>query len=63
MNLNPNFILNQIKNNPKFRNNTVMQNALQMYQNGDEKGLNELCQNVCKSNGTSMEEMRKKYGI
>lgn len=63
MNLNPNFILNQIKNNPKFKNNTVMQNALQMYQNGDNQGLTELCENVCKSNGTSMEEMRKKYGI
>lgn len=60
---NPNFIINQIKNNPKLMNNTVMQNALTMYQNGDNKGLTELCENVCQSNGTSMKEMRKKFGF
>ena len=64
MNLNPsNILLNQIMNAPQFRNNAVMQNAFKMYQNGDEKGVIELCQNVCQSNGTSIEEMRKKYGI
>lgn len=63
MNLEPNFIINQLKNNPKFKNNPVMQNALNMYQQGDNKGLTELCKNVCQSNGTSIEEMRKKYGI
>ena len=61
--INAEMIINSIKNNPNFRNNTVMQNALTMYQNGDNKGLTELCENVCKSNGTSVEEMRKKYGI
>ena len=60
---NPNFIVNQIMNAPQFRNNTVMQNAIKMYQSGDNKGLTELCENVCKNNGTSVEEMRKKYGI
>lgn len=63
MNLDPKFIVSQLMNNPRFKNNAVMQNAFKMYQQGDEKGLTELCQNVCKSNGTSMEEMRKKYGI
>lgn len=64
MNLNPQaMIVNSIMNNPKFKNNAVMQNAIKMYQSGDEKGLTELCNNVCQSNGTSVEEMRKKYGI
>lgn len=57
---NGNFIVNQIMNNPKFKNNTVMQNAIRMYQQGDEKGLVELCNNVCKNNGTSYEEMKNK---
>lgn len=61
--INADMVINSIKNSPNFRNNTIMQNALQMYQNGDQKGLTELCQNVCKSNGTTVEEMRKKYGI
>ena len=63
MNQQPNFIVNQIINNPRFQNNPVMQNAIKMYQQGNEKGLTELCENVCKSNGTSIEEMRRKYGI
>ena len=63
MNLNPNFVVNQLMNNPRFKNNAVMQNAFKMYQNGDTKGLQDLCQNVCKSNGTTVEEMRRKYGI
>lgn len=60
---NPNFIINSLMNNPMFKDNTVMQNAFTMYQNGDNKGLTELCENVCKSKGTTIEEMRKKYGI
>lgn len=61
--INPQMLVNQMMNNPRFQNNPVMQNALKMYQQGDSKGLTELCENVCKSNGTSIEEMRKKMGI
>lgn len=57
---NQNFIVNQLMNNPKFKNNPVMQNAFKMYQNGDTKGLNDLCNNVCRANGTTMEEMRNR---
>lgn len=61
--INTQFILNQIMNNPQMQNNPVMQNAFKLYQSGDNKGLWDLCNNVCKSNGTSVDEIRKKYGI
>ena len=61
--INAEFLVRQIMNNPQMQNNPIMQNAIKMYQQGNEKGLTELCQNVCKTNGTSIEEMRRKYGI
>ena len=39
--------------------NPIMQNAIQMYQKGDIKGINELASNLCKEKGTSYEEMAK----
>lgn len=61
--INAQMLIEQIKRNPRMQNNQIMQNALNMYQNGDNKGLWELCNNVCQSNGTTVDEIRKKYGI
>lgn len=55
--MQPNFIINQIMNDPRFNNNQIMQNAFAMYRNGDLKGLESLTRNVCQSQGKNLDEM------
>lgn len=56
------FIQNMMQNNQAMQN-PIMKNAMQMYQSGDKKGLEQLVGNVAKERGTSIEEMRNKLGI
>ena len=58
-NLNPNFIIQQMMKNPNLANNQLAKNALQMYQNGDRNGLNELMTNLCKEKGITREDVEK----
>ena len=58
--MNNQFILQQIMNNPKIRNNPMAQNALQMYQNGDVKGLNEMANNITKENNIDLNKFTQK---
>lgn len=59
-NLNPNFIIQQMMKNPSLANNQLAQNALQMYQNGDKNGLNEMMNNLCRERGVTKENVEKK---
>ena len=56
-NLNPNFIIQQMMKNPNLANNQLAQNALQMYQNGDKNGLNEMMNNLCRERGVTRESI------
>ena len=56
---NPQTFLQQAMNNSQFMQNPISRNALEMYQKGDIKGINELANNLCKEKGTSYEEMAK----
>ena len=58
-NLNPNFIIQQLMKNPNLANNQLAQNALQMYQNGDKNGLNEMMNNLCRERGVTRENVEK----
>lgn len=58
--MNSQFILQQIMNSPQIRNNPMAQNALQMYQNGDSKGLNELANNLAKERNIDLNEFTNK---
>jgi hypothetical protein len=58
-NINPNFIIQQMMKNPNLANNQLAQNALQMYQNGDKNGLNEMMNNLCRERGVTRENMEK----
>ena len=58
-NLNPNFIIQQMMKNPNLANNQLAQNALQMYQNGDKNGLNEMMNNLCRERGVTRENVEK----
>lgn len=66
--MNPNQIVSQmLKNNPAIKNNPMMQNALQMAQQGNEQGLQQLVQNVAKSKGINLnelqEQVRSRFGL
>ena len=56
---NPQVFMQQAMNNSQFMQNPISRNALEMYQKGDIKGINELASNLCKEKGTSYEEMTK----
>ena len=56
---NPQQFLNNAMNNSTLMQNPLAKNAIEMYQKGDTKGLNELAQNLCKERGTTLEEMTK----
>lgn len=58
-NLNPNFIIQQMMKNPNLANNQLAKNALQMYQNGDKNGLNEMMNNLCRERGVTKENVEK----
>jgi len=55
--MQPNFIINQLMNDPRFKNNQILQNAFSMYRNGDTKGLENLTRNVCQSQGRDLNEL------
>lgn len=61
--INPNYIVQQLMRNPNLANNQLAQNALQMYQNGDKNGLNELITNLCKEKGITREDVEKQIKI
>lgn len=56
-------ILNKALSNPNVQKNPMAQNVIRMYQNGDSQGLQQMCTNICKEQGTSVDEMRRKLGI
>ena len=57
--INPNYIVQQLMRTPNLANNQLAQNAVQMYQNGDKNGLNELMTNLCKEKGITREDVEK----
>ena len=61
--INPNYIVQQLMRNPNLAKNQLAQNALQMYQNGDKNGLNELMTNLCKEKGITREDVEKQIKI
>ena len=56
---NPQAFLQQTMNNSQLMRNPIAKNAIEMYQKGDIKGINELANNLCKEKGTNYDEMAK----
>lgn len=50
-------LVNNIMNDPKFQNNSTMQNAFNMYKTGDINGVEELAKNVCQTQGRNINEL------
>ena len=55
---NPQAFIQQMMNNSKIMQNPMVKNAIQMYQNGDEKGLKDMAENLAKERGTTVDDMK-----
>lgn len=53
-------IMNKIMSSPQMQNNPMTKNALEMYRNGDTKGLQNMAENLCRENGTTTEDVKNK---
>lgn len=56
---NPQQFLQQIMNNNQVNQNPMAKNALEMFQKGDSKGLEELARNLCTEKGVKPEDVFK----
>lgn len=55
---NPQAMVQGMLNNSQFASNPMMKNALQMYQNGDMQGLQNLANNLAKERGTTVDQVK-----
>ena len=60
---NPQVFLQQAMKNNELMNNPLVKNALEMYQKGDSKGIDELARNICNEKGINYEDLRKNIGL
>lgn len=60
---NPQAFLQNVVNNTQIMQNPMVQSAFQMAQKGDSKGLENLAQNICKTNGKDITDFKNKFGI
>lgn len=64
---NPQAFMQNLMNNSQINQNPIARNALEMYQNGDKQGLNELANNLCKEKGINRQDFEKqimsKFGM
>lgn len=56
---NPQAFMQQAMNNSQIMQNPISRNALEMYQRGDKKGLDELADNLCKERGINRQDLEK----
>ena len=55
---NPQAFIQEMMNNSKVMQNPMIRNAMQMYQNGDTKGLKDMAENLAKEQGTTVDDMK-----
>ena len=55
---NPQAFIQQMMNNSQIMQNPMVKNAMQMYQNGDTKGLKDMAENLAKERGTTVNDMK-----
>ena len=54
---NPQQFLQQIMGNNQMMQNPIIKNTVQMAQNGDAKGIEQLARNLCKEKGINADDM------
>lgn len=55
---NPQAMLQQLMGNSQIMSNQMAKNVVQMMQKGDKQGLQTMAENMCKENGTTIEQMK-----
>lgn len=58
---NPNQFMQNMANNNQILGNPMARNALQMMQNGDSKGLEEMARNLCKERGMDADKVLQQF--
>ena len=58
---NPQQFAQKMMNNSQFMQNPMARNALQMYQNGDTKGMEQMARNMCRERGINPEDLIKQF--
>ena len=57
----PNQFMQNMANNNQILGNPMARNALQMMQNGDGKGLEEMARNLCKERGMDADKVLQQF--
>ena len=64
---NPQEFMKQAMNNSDIMSNPIAKNAMEMYKNGDTKGLQAMAENLAKERGTTpqqvQETIKKQFGM
>lgn len=64
---NPQGFIQNVMQNNQVMSNPMAKNAMQMIQNGDNKGLEKMARNLCKERGVSADEaiqhLRKQFNM
>ena len=64
---NPQEFMQNIMNNNEITKNPIAKNAMEMYKNGDTKGLQAMAENLAKERGTTVDDMKSqimaKFGM
>ena len=55
---NPQEFMKNIMNNNEIMQNPIAKNAMEMYKNGDTKGLQAMAENLAKERGTTFDDMK-----
>lgn len=64
---NPQQFLQSMMNNSQVMGNPMAKNAIDMMQNGDVKGVEQMARNLCREKGVNpdeiMQQMKDKFGM
>ena len=64
---NPQEFMKNIMNNNEIMQNPIAKNAMEMYKNGDTKGLQAMAENLAKERGTTPQQVqeiiKKQFGM
>lgn len=58
---NPNQFMQNMANNNQILGNPMARNVLQMMQNGDSKGIEEMARNLCKERGMDADKVLQQF--
>lgn len=56
---NPQTFMQQMMSNSQIMQNPMARNAMEMYKNGDSKGLQSMAENLCKEKGISVDDVKQ----